>query len=90
MIVEALINAWPSFKAKLSKIINTDYKKEAILKNWSKDISSFLVLLKILQRCHSGKKRRSLQPTFENSVEKLLVFKLVINLKFGFFNSVIP
>lgn len=78
---EALLECWPSIVAKLSNIKNTDFSKELILKQWSDEISCFLVLLKALQRCQTGRKKSTnIAPSFDNTVEKLVVFRMVSKL----------
>lgn len=74
--VNSLLEKWPLYSIRLNEIKDTNYGNLKILKNWSPDISTFLVLMKVLHKSYGGRKGE-LRPTFESSVEKLIVFRLV-------------
>lgn len=72
---QALIEAWKTYEERLSWIIKTEHSTDGTLSDWADNIASFLVILKLLRRRNAGNKGP--RGTFENAIEKLLVFRSV-------------
>lgn len=74
---DALLESWPTYQPKLLQLKNQNYRNEAVFNTWSEEVSTFLVLLKALHSCQN-RNRTGARPTFASSIDKLIVFRIVI------------
>lgn len=75
--VEALIDiVWTTMSVHLSVIKRAEFDNEHGLNNWSDEVSSFFIMLKLLRKRIVG--RTGLKGSLQNTIEKLIVFRPVI------------
>lgn len=73
---QALIEAWPNYRMRLSSIIAKEHSRDRILTSWADDIASVLIMCKLLRRRNPGKS--TLRGSLENIIEKLIIFRPVL------------
>lgn len=76
--VNALIESWPKMSQGLVEILDMYYPKQVFEKEWSEDMHSFLILLRLLPFKQGARSIASTE-TFKNSVKRLVVFSNVLH-----------
>lgn len=79
----AFLEIWPQMSQKLDQVLRKYYSRQAFDTEWSKEIQTFLILVRLLPFKHGARSLASAE-TFQNSIKRLLVFSdvLLYSLRF--------
>lgn len=78
----AFINEWPELSKNLHKILTVNLKQKRFSTDWSDDIESFLVLLKLFPSQQVGRHVIASDTTFKQSIGKFIKYDSVNDQKY--------
>lgn len=73
----AFLEIWPQMSQKLDQVLIKYYSRQAFDTEWSNDIKSFLILIRLLP-FKPGARSLASNETFQNCVKRLLIFSNVL------------
>lgn len=81
---DKLLVKWPGYSDKFGKICQLHRVDDNFATMWPRDVEKFLMLLKLLPAVASGQKTSSVGiETFNNSIDRLIVFQQVYSHDFS-------
>lgn len=79
----AFLETWPQMSQRLDQVLQTYYPRQAFDMEWSIEIKTFLILIRLLP-FRPGARSLSSVETFQNSTKRLLVFSNVLQCPLHF------